>query len=460
LILPLYIYLLEQVKLLIFETKDISNQNNNQTLEFMEHKKGGKIGLALSGGGYRAAAFHLGTMRKLNELNILNKIDVFSCISGGSLIGAYYCLNSNRPFEEIERDFREKLKKSVTRKLLLVLGFLLLVFIGLLYLLFKLEYAMIAYLTLVLGTLSLFFFTFRILPVSLIIEKIYSQIFYKGKLIKDLPNHPSLLINATNLETGRMWSFSRNKMGDSSYQYRKSGSITFKHDEFPISKAVASSTCVPFAFSPIKIGKKYFTNKEDYSKIIPRLIDGGVYDNQGVHKLTQPASKHKCDTIIVSDAGMKFPSHSIFNNNFTLLMRTSNIFMRRIKNLQFQHNIYYQSSKEDTSIAYLALGWDVELCISGFIDNLKKGHISKKVLTHHGIDDEIIDQVEKIKECLLDSIEYPKIEKQILNFEKKYIARNVSTNLTALSEEKISCLSDHGAVMTEIQIKLYCPFLL
>ncbi len=31
-----------------------------------------KIGLALSGGGYRAAAFHLGVFRKLNTLKILH----------------------------------------------------------------------------------------------------------------------------------------------------------------------------------------------------------------------------------------------------------------------------------------------------------------------------------------------------------------------------------------------------
>lgn len=43
-----------------------------------------RIGLALSGGGFRAAAFHLGVFRKLKELGLLWKIDVLSCVSGGS----------------------------------------------------------------------------------------------------------------------------------------------------------------------------------------------------------------------------------------------------------------------------------------------------------------------------------------------------------------------------------------
>jgi NTE family protein len=40
-----------------------------------------KIGLALSGGGYRAAAYHLGTFRALNRLGILDKVDVISSVS-------------------------------------------------------------------------------------------------------------------------------------------------------------------------------------------------------------------------------------------------------------------------------------------------------------------------------------------------------------------------------------------
>ena len=46
--------------------------------------KGNKIGLALSGGGYRAAAYHIGTLRALQKLKILDKVDVISSVSGGS----------------------------------------------------------------------------------------------------------------------------------------------------------------------------------------------------------------------------------------------------------------------------------------------------------------------------------------------------------------------------------------
>lgn len=56
------------------------------------HMNNYKIGLALSGGGYRAAAFHVGTLRAFHKLGILEKVDVISTISGGSITGSCYCL--------------------------------------------------------------------------------------------------------------------------------------------------------------------------------------------------------------------------------------------------------------------------------------------------------------------------------------------------------------------------------
>ncbi|MFC1880895.1 patatin-like phospholipase family protein [Thermodesulfobacteriota bacterium] len=49
-----------------------------------------KLGLALSGGGFRSTAFHLGVLKRLHELGILDKVDVFSTVSGGSIVGAFY----------------------------------------------------------------------------------------------------------------------------------------------------------------------------------------------------------------------------------------------------------------------------------------------------------------------------------------------------------------------------------
>src|SRR6185436_1352660 len=52
----------------------------------------GKVGLALSGGGFRASFYHLGVLARLAEVNVLRHVDVLSCVSGGSIVGACYWL--------------------------------------------------------------------------------------------------------------------------------------------------------------------------------------------------------------------------------------------------------------------------------------------------------------------------------------------------------------------------------
>ena len=52
----------------------------------------GRIGLALSGGGFRASIFHIGVLARLAELDVLRHVEVLSCVSGGSIVGAHYYL--------------------------------------------------------------------------------------------------------------------------------------------------------------------------------------------------------------------------------------------------------------------------------------------------------------------------------------------------------------------------------
>lgn len=44
------------------------------------------IALCLSGGGFRATLFHLGALRRLNELGDLSQSECFSSVSGGSIL--------------------------------------------------------------------------------------------------------------------------------------------------------------------------------------------------------------------------------------------------------------------------------------------------------------------------------------------------------------------------------------
>jgi NTE family protein len=84
-----------------------------------------QIGLALSGGGSRAIAFHLGYFRALKRLGLLDRVVVLSTVSGGSVVGAYFQAH-NGDFDSFETKIREVLAqgliKQMCRKLFSPLG--------------------------------------------------------------------------------------------------------------------------------------------------------------------------------------------------------------------------------------------------------------------------------------------------------------------------------------------------
>ena len=200
---------------------------------------GKKIGLALSGGGYRAAAYHIGALRALHKLGVLDKVDVISSVSGGSIIAACYALHDG-DYENFEKTFSEKMRKGVLHLALINL-FLVLGLGGL-----------AAWLGggwgLTTSFIVLWFVWYNVLPVSSLIAKQYDWLFFHRKKLKDLKPCPVVTINATDYPTVSQFTFSCERMYD--YYY---GDGAFYHEQFPVSKAVMASSCVPFAFCPIRI---------------------------------------------------------------------------------------------------------------------------------------------------------------------------------------------------------------
>ena len=73
-----------------------------------------EIALCLSGGGYRAAGFHLGAMSYLNRLKVkdgrlIERVKAISTVSGGTIIGAYYtlCDAQGKSFSTFYDGFRD-----------------------------------------------------------------------------------------------------------------------------------------------------------------------------------------------------------------------------------------------------------------------------------------------------------------------------------------------------------------
>jgi NTE family protein len=431
-------------------------------------RNGKRIGLSLSGGGYRAAAFHLGTLQKLNAMKLLDDVDVLSTISGGSITGAAFCLyKSEYPF--FHSHMKERIQtKNVITQVLLSWSFIRLVLFVLAMLAFAIymlytPWPWAVFIVLVLIVFLLLKFQFDIFPASKEVEKAYNKFLYENKTLKDLKPSPVLAIGSSNLQTGRHFTFSGHKMSDSTYtQYQPP--IYFNHEDFPIARAVMASSCVPFAFTPITVDKKYYKDPNDYDRINPQLVDGGVYDNQGIHKITQHLSSYECDIIITSDAGGPLSRQISFRNTVALLIRTVDVFMWRIKSMQMVEHVYRNVIEKHKPIAYFSLRWELKKLIPGFVDNMERKLVLPEVMDAHGLKQEWIDDPKRyrseIENYLEQRIGYAAVDARKLTPEEWKLAKGTGTNLTSLSAKRTDCLIRHAADLTELQVKLYCPTLI
>ena len=67
-------------------------------------------------------AFHLGCLRALDDLGLLDRVGVLSTISGGSVIGAYYAYTPGKTFAEFDSDICSFLRRGFQRDIFLELA--------------------------------------------------------------------------------------------------------------------------------------------------------------------------------------------------------------------------------------------------------------------------------------------------------------------------------------------------
>lgn len=421
-------------------------------------KKGKIIGLALSGGGLRAAAFHLGTLKKLNDLGILKDVDVISSISGGSIVGAFYLLNKDN-FHEFYNQFVEILKKNFIARMIFSFDFLLRAgLILMLIVLFCLAVHSvgwaIALISVLLVAIACFFY--KIFPTTDLIRKQYDKFIYFNKRLGDLPEQPTLIINSTNLDTGTLFSFTKKIAFDTSYKYSPYNvKPEVDSTNIRISQAVSCSTSVPYIFSPTQ-----FRFMSDGKTLKPNLVDGGIYDNQGIYRITSANSKYKADIAIVSDASAPFKKKYYGINPVPVMRRIISVLMRRIRSVQFQDRIYEESERDLWEIGYFSLDWNYENCLLGFWDAFKNKKIRPHLVQHYGLSDDLRNDKVAVISKLKESIHFDSIICEGLSNDQIELVAKIGTNLTALHPKVIDLLIKHASTLVEIQIKLYCPTLL
>jgi predicted acylesterase/phospholipase RssA len=315
----------------------------------------GKVGVALSGGGFRASLFHIGVLARLAECNVLRHVEVLSCVSGGSIVGAFYYLKLRRLLErkldgeitdadyvtlvqEVADEFLVGVQKNLRRRL---------------------------------GTnpvddakMLLTKYTRTDRAGELFEELFFRPLQEHGRSEWRMPDLmigpagrgenfalryenwlreakvPILVFNATTLNTGHPWQFTASWMGESptGAEERVDASRRLRRVYYrdapnvedlrrpTLGKAVAASACVPGLFPPIKLERLY-------DGIDVELVDGGVYDNQGIASLLD----EDCTVILASDASGQPTDDEDPSRWFVKVLKRSNsILMKRVRAAQYR----------------------------------------------------------------------------------------------------------------------------
>jgi NTE family protein len=276
------------------------------------------IGLALSGGGSRAIAFHLGCLRALHDLGILDRVKVLSTVSGGSVIGALYAA-TDAPFAEFETHVRTLLRRGLFRPALrtafttpeglnAVVCSLLVGCVNMVIILLNWLVWLLSLLAAPENRKQWRFESWhspikRFASRTTILRRAIDAEVFKGMRLRALRGkEPLLIINAAELRTGSAFYFSAGESGSWRFGKLASPDITLAH-------AVTASAAYPLFLPALDESLPF--DRRDGSRVAERLVltDGGVYDNLGLAPLwpgRDPAvsvNVYPVDTIICCRAG-------------------------------------------------------------------------------------------------------------------------------------------------------------
>ena len=247
------------------------------TSEPAEDKLEDLLALCLSGGGYRAMLFHLGTLWYLNDAGYLPKLDRVSSVSGGSITAGVLATR----WKQLQFDAAGKAANfgdavvAPLRKM--------------------------AATTIDAGSVLGGIFT----PGTSVSDRVikgYKKHLFGESTLQDFIDKPRFVINATNVQTGSLFRFSKPYIAD--YRIGRIMKPTTS-----VAEAVAASSAFPPILSPARLDFQHSQWTELQTDVCGRppfttkivLTDGGVYDNMGIETAWK-----RCKRVLISDGGGKY----------------------------------------------------------------------------------------------------------------------------------------------------------
>lgn len=366
------------------------------------------VGLALSGGGFRAAVYHLGVLRRLAEAEQFENIKVISTVSGGSLVIAliYSLSDGHWPSSKAFLDqIYPQARKTILEKPLVTKTTIF---------------------------SALFFHPLLILQHrAMLIAKLLGTRWSIGHKFSDLDASPNWIVNTTSLDSGKNWRFSREYVGD----WKFGRNYSFDPE---ISVATAASAAVPYAIGRLKLKvPKHGWYEIDPATSQPKngdippiqkisLWDGGVYENLGI----EPVYKESrgligCDTLIVSDGGAPFgPTWETRNSSgLSFTPRLFSIATSQIRALRARDVV-------GSFIAGRISGCWIQMGVSAREFDLKS-----KTPNHLNYD-------------------------HYLNDQDTASVANVGTHLSSMTPQQFDLISRHGFEVAEYTISHHSPHIL
>ena len=243
------------------------------------------IGLSMSGGGFRATLFHLGALRRLNELGILSQVKTITSVSGGSIMAGRLAAHATanpaawadpgRPIaafdEEIARPLRELAGTNVRTRPVLT---------GWNPVRWRDQNAGLGALAERLAALT------------------------DGLRLADVAATPRFVICAADLAFRTQWVFDagNRRIGEDLAGYAPAG-------EWTLARAVAASNAMPIVFRPMLprlepdklAGGDYDAADRDSLVRKIELSDGGLYDNLALEPIWRDH-----EVLLVSDAAPSY----------------------------------------------------------------------------------------------------------------------------------------------------------
>lgn len=282
------------------------------------------IGLCLSGGGYRAMLFHVGTLLRLNEAGLLSRLQRVSSVSGGSLTAAVLGLHwKELNFQPLAAGFLKA--NNINDKVVAPLR--------------RMAAETLDSWSIGLGLLT------PGMSIGNFVTRQYRRLLFGDATLQDLPSDtegPRFVINATSIQTGALVRFSKPYMAD--YLVGRILNPTLS-----LAEAVAASSAFPPVLSPVTIDVEPSDFEPDPRCPLQHrpfndtwvLSDGGVYDNMGLETVVK-----RYKTVLVSDGGAKItPEGSPAANWAEHSKRILDVIDNQVRSLRKRHLIDQYISK-------------------------------------------------------------------------------------------------------------------